>query len=120
MLFHHQYIISGLRNANFNNLPSEPPLTEAERAIVKSYGGWTQFMICFGLKPWEFDDVDEGKQILAAFVADDEDEVDEDKDKDEANKKQKWELLESCMSESEMSKAHTPIKRLASTFKPSL
>ncbi|KAI9929404.1 hypothetical protein ASPWEDRAFT_184113 [Aspergillus wentii DTO 134E9] len=49
----------------------QPPLSEAERAIVKSYGGWTQFMQSFGLKPWEQDDADEGKRILAAFVAGD-------------------------------------------------
>lgn len=53
---------------------SEPPLSPAERAIVKSYGGWTQFMISFGLKPWEFDDIDEGKRILEAFVSEDEEE----------------------------------------------
>ena len=29
-------------------------------------------MISFGLKPYELDDVDEGKRILEAFVKDDE------------------------------------------------
>lgn len=48
----------------------EPPLTPAERAIVKSYGGWTSFMRSFGLKPWESDDAEEGKRILEAFVQD--------------------------------------------------
>lgn len=51
----------------------EPPLTPAERAIVKSYGGWTSFMQSFGLKPWESDDAEEGKRILEAFVQDEED-----------------------------------------------
>ncbi|KAJ5661869.1 uncharacterized protein N7477_009485 [Penicillium maclennaniae] len=52
-----------------------PPCTPAERAIVKSYGGWTHFMQSFGLKPWKEDDVEEGKRILAAFTQDqDEDE----------------------------------------------
>lgn len=50
---------------------AEPPLTPAEREIVKSYGGWTQFMICFGLKPWDLDDTDQGKRILESFVQDD-------------------------------------------------
>ncbi|PHH92768.1 hypothetical protein CDD83_5174 [Cordyceps sp. RAO-2017] len=55
----------------------QPPLSEAERAIVKSYGGWTSFMRCMGLKPWEEEDVAEGKAILRAFVAgDEEDEAD--------------------------------------------
>ncbi|KAL6853094.1 hypothetical protein ACO1O0_007647 [Amphichorda felina] len=49
----------------------QPPLTPAERAIVKSYGGWTNFMICFGLKPYELDDIDEAKQIVATFAAKD-------------------------------------------------
>jgi hypothetical protein len=49
----------------------EPPLTPAERAIVKSYGGWTQFMISFGLKPYELDDIDEAKSIVASLAADD-------------------------------------------------
>ncbi|OQE13254.1 hypothetical protein PENFLA_c051G02847 [Penicillium flavigenum] len=51
----------------------QPPLTPAERAIVKSYGGWTHFMQCFGLKPWEDDDAREGKKILEAFVRDGDD-----------------------------------------------
>lgn len=56
-----------------NPLTIEPPLTPAERAIVKSYGGWTSFMQSFGLKPWESDDAEEGKRILEAFVQNDED-----------------------------------------------
>jgi hypothetical protein len=47
---------------------TEPPLSPAERAIVKSYGGWTQFMMSFGLKPWESDDAEEGKRILEGFT----------------------------------------------------
>ncbi|KAJ5885276.1 hypothetical protein N7495_009786 [Penicillium taxi] len=50
----------------------QPPLSPAERVIVKSYGGWTRFMQSFGLKPWEEDDAAEGKQILRTFVASDE------------------------------------------------
>ena len=38
-------------------------------------------MHSFGLKPWEFDDVDEGKQILAGFVAQDEEEAEKEKSK---------------------------------------
>ncbi|KAJ5511353.1 hypothetical protein N7453_003456 [Penicillium expansum] len=51
----------------------QPPLTPAERAIVKSYGGWTYFLQSFGLKPWETEDAEEGKRILEAFVQDEED-----------------------------------------------
>ncbi|KAJ9210456.1 hypothetical protein DTO166G4_7923 [Paecilomyces variotii] len=42
----------------------QPPLTPAERAIVKSYGGWTFSLANYGLKPWNTDDAKEGKQIL--------------------------------------------------------
>ncbi|GIK01928.1 hypothetical protein Aspvir_005969 [Aspergillus viridinutans] len=49
----------------------QPPLTPAERAIVKSYGGWTQFMISFGLKPYELDDIDEAKSIVSSLAAED-------------------------------------------------
>lgn len=49
-----------------------PPLSPAERAIVKSYGDWTSFMHSMGLKPYEFDDIDEAKRILESFVAGDE------------------------------------------------
>ncbi|KAI9370636.1 hypothetical protein BJX61DRAFT_544432 [Aspergillus egyptiacus] len=48
----------------------QPPLTPAERAVVKAYGGWTQFMLSFGLKPYEQDDIDEAKQIAASFASD--------------------------------------------------
>ncbi|ERS94916.1 uncharacterized protein SPSK_10305 [Sporothrix schenckii 1099-18] len=46
----------------------QPPLTPAERTIVKSYGGWTGFMQSYGLKPWDEADAQEGKQILEAMV----------------------------------------------------
>ncbi|KAJ5138766.1 uncharacterized protein N7515_003614 [Penicillium bovifimosum] len=52
----------------------EPPLTPAERAIVKSYGGWTAFMHSFGLKPFIEEDAEEGKKILEAFTQPDEEE----------------------------------------------
>ncbi|CEO58338.1 hypothetical protein PMG11_03068 [Penicillium brasilianum] len=48
----------------------QPPLSPAERQIVKSYGGWTQFLLSFGLKPWKDDDEEEGMRILRAFAAD--------------------------------------------------
>ncbi|KAJ5631597.1 uncharacterized protein N7484_011697 [Penicillium longicatenatum] len=57
----------------------QPPLSPAERAIVKAYGGWTQFMASFGLKPWEQDDAEEGKRIVEAFARDDDEEEEEQK-----------------------------------------
>ncbi|KAM3461624.1 hypothetical protein BB8028_0007g02950 [Beauveria bassiana] len=52
----------------------QPPLTLTERAICKSYGGWTNFMASMGLKPWDQEDADEGKAIIAAFAHDKEEE----------------------------------------------
>ncbi|EFX02157.1 hypothetical protein CMQ_2206 [Grosmannia clavigera kw1407] len=49
----------------------QPPLTPAERDIVKSYGGWTNFMLAMGLKPWVDDDMAEGKAILEGLVHND-------------------------------------------------
>ncbi|KAJ6103131.1 hypothetical protein N7486_005558 [Penicillium sp. IBT 16267x] len=48
----------------------QPPLTPAERAIVKSYGGWTQFMLSYQLKPYDLDDVEEAMSILQALAND--------------------------------------------------
>ncbi|KAJ5778293.1 hypothetical protein N7520_001539 [Penicillium odoratum] len=52
----------------------QPSLSPAEQAIVKSYGGWIQFLRCFGLKPWDQEDAEEAKRILEAFAEDDDDE----------------------------------------------
>jgi len=47
----------------------QPPLTPAEREIVKGYGGWTNFLLSFGLKVTNDDDAKEGKSILESLVA---------------------------------------------------
>ncbi|KAJ5928211.1 hypothetical protein N7466_007167 [Penicillium verhagenii] len=46
----------------------QPPLTEAERTVVKSYGGWTQFMLAFGLKPTDPVDAEEAKALLKGLA----------------------------------------------------
>ncbi|KAE8357403.1 hypothetical protein BDV27DRAFT_139385, partial [Aspergillus caelatus] len=48
----------------------QPPLTPAERSIVKSYGGWTSFLFSFGLKPYNDEDAEEGLMILKALTED--------------------------------------------------
>ncbi|CAK7229694.1 hypothetical protein SEUCBS140593_007333, partial [Sporothrix eucalyptigena] len=50
-----------------------PPLTPAEREIVKSFGGWTAFMQCYGLKPYDDDDIQEAKAIVEEMVRQDND-----------------------------------------------
>ncbi|KAE8151733.1 hypothetical protein BDV25DRAFT_152220 [Aspergillus avenaceus] len=50
----------------------QPPLTPAEREIVKSYGGWTNFLFSYGLKPWNDDDAEEGLMILKGLANDSE------------------------------------------------
>lgn len=32
--------------------------------IYRPFGGWPGFMQSYGLKPWNLDDVEEGKQIV--------------------------------------------------------
>lgn len=52
-----------------NLLALEPAgLSAAEKQVIKSYGGWTYFMMAFALKPWEDDDVQEGLRILRGFA----------------------------------------------------
>lgn len=48
---------------------TEPPLTPDERKVVKEYDNWTHFMQSYELKPWDQDDVDEGKAILEGLAA---------------------------------------------------
>ncbi|KAJ5358426.1 uncharacterized protein N7496_010839 [Penicillium cataractarum] len=47
----------------------QPPLTPAEREIIKPYGGWTQFLMSYGLKPWNGEDAEEGMGILKGLAA---------------------------------------------------
>ncbi|WVW84731.1 hypothetical protein I302_106766 [Kwoniella bestiolae CBS 10118] len=46
----------------------QPPLKPAEREIVKSYGGWTNFTASYGLKPWEMDQNDEAHTIVKTLA----------------------------------------------------
>ncbi|CAM1510826.1 Fc.00g083390.m01.CDS01 [Cosmosporella sp. VM-42] len=53
----------------------QPILTPTEREICRSYGGWTNFMLSYGLKPWNADDNPEGKAIIAGLAAEHDDET---------------------------------------------
>lgn len=55
--------------------PIEPPLSPAEREIVKGYGGWTNFLFSYGLKPWNDEDAEEGLLILKGLAQVDENDV---------------------------------------------
>ena len=61
--------ITPRNQSNRNQL--EPPLTPAERSIVKSYGGWTYFLLSYGLKAYNDEDAEEGLMILKALAEDD-------------------------------------------------
>ncbi|KAM5352698.1 hypothetical protein ACJ41O_005420 [Fusarium nematophilum] len=50
----------------------QPPLTPAERKIRNAYGGWTNFMLSMGLKPYDLDDIDEAYSIISAIAREDE------------------------------------------------
>lgn len=65
----HSVSIPNATNTANSLTATEPPLTPAERAIIKEYGGWTQFMLTFGLKPHDEDDIAEAKQIVERIAA---------------------------------------------------
>ncbi|KAE8326727.1 hypothetical protein BDV39DRAFT_176504, partial [Aspergillus sergii] len=46
----------------------QPPLSAPERSIVRSHGGWTNFLLSYGLKPWNDEDAEEGLVILKGLV----------------------------------------------------
>ena len=50
---------------------TEPPLQPAERAVVNLYGSWTQFMLTYGLKPYDMDDVKTAHNIVKQMAAND-------------------------------------------------
>jgi len=60
---------------HLNTLYAEPSLTPAENAVVRSYGGWTEFMQTFGLKPWETEDIEDAISIIKSLVAADEEDA---------------------------------------------
>jgi hypothetical protein len=46
----------------------------SNNSYYKPYGGWPGFMASYGLKPWDLDDVEEGRAILEALKAYDQEE----------------------------------------------
>jgi len=50
---------------------SAPPLSPAERQIVKSFGGWTAFMQIYGLKAQDSGDIQEAKSIVQTMARED-------------------------------------------------
>ncbi|ORY23615.1 hypothetical protein BCR39DRAFT_548938 [Naematelia encephala] len=48
-----------------------PPMTPAERQVVKSFGGWTAFLRTYGLKPEREEDKAEGKAIVEQMAKQD-------------------------------------------------
>lgn len=58
--------------ADLRHVLTAPSLTPAERAIVKSFGSWSDFMISYGLKPHDTDDIEEAHSIVKSMAAMDE------------------------------------------------
>lgn len=54
------------------NAPRAPPLSAAERSIVRASGAWTNFCLSYGLKPFDSGDCDHALQIVRAMVRADE------------------------------------------------
>ncbi|BEJ16678.1 hypothetical protein CspHIS471_0600790 [Cutaneotrichosporon sp. HIS471] len=50
-----------------------PTLTsQAEKDVVKSFGGWTAFCLAYGCKPWESESNEEAKAILHSLATEEE------------------------------------------------
>lgn len=45
-------------------MPSNKSSNTSNYSIYKPFGGYHGFMASYGLKPWDLDDVEEGKAIL--------------------------------------------------------
>jgi hypothetical protein len=55
------------KNSTSQNTTSDATGDQSNNSYYKPYGGWTGFMHSHGLKPWDDDDVEEGKRIIEAF-----------------------------------------------------
>ena len=55
-------------SSTYGQLTLAPILTPTERAIVKSYGGWTEFCLVHGLKPFKMDENEEAHRIVQAMA----------------------------------------------------
>jgi len=42
-------------------------IPQTDSSYYKSFGGWPRFMHSYGLKPWDDNDVEEGKRIIETF-----------------------------------------------------
>lgn len=61
--------------------PETAFLTPKQRAVVREYGGWMNFCIAFGLRPWKDPgEVDEALQIIDTLLSDEADGDDDDSD----------------------------------------
>lgn len=54
---------------------AEPPLTPAEKKVVKSFGDWTEFMRTYGLKPTDAGDAKQAYAIVKMMAQADEHEA---------------------------------------------
>ncbi|GJJ15809.1 hypothetical protein Clacol_010087 [Clathrus columnatus] len=54
-------------NGTTSKSTSSSRSSNSDYAIYKSYGGWQNFHHCHRLKPWDDDDLEEGKAIIQAL-----------------------------------------------------
>lgn len=60
-----------------SNMTTVPGLTNKERTIVMSYGGWTKFLKAYDLKPGNDADLLEAKRLIALLLQEREEEEEE-------------------------------------------
>ena len=56
--------MSDNKNSNKN---SGAYVRKSDYQYYKDFGGFNNFMHSYGLKPWDHDDIQEGKRIIEAF-----------------------------------------------------
>lgn len=81
-----------MTNDTSKNSESEQYVPPSNNSIYSSFGGWPGFMQSYGLKPWDLNDVEEGKRIVEGFKEHDKLEW-EEKQAAKANKKWMEEII---------------------------
>lgn len=105
--------MSSSTNANNKNIDTKNAqsvfVPKSDNEYYKHFGGRNKFMVSYGLKPWEDDDVEEGKTILNAFRKQDKYEWEQE----QASKNRKW-WYSTCLCEG----THVPFVANMSLFYP--
>jgi hypothetical protein len=85
-LLYYFYVVIHSSIEMVNNDDNNADQSVPQNPIYDSFGGWDNFMISYGLKPWDDDDIEEGIAIVEAMEEGDKHDWDE-RQKEMAGKK---------------------------------